>query len=976
MRLFSSCLQTPEPTRTSPKGKAIVPRTTDKAKRVTLYQSVQRTDAPWKTKVRGMSAYAGTIGKGLAGEYCGGRKKSQQQGWGKKSEQLYVKYGFKPKEDCWNRVRYSKPEATMILDTKTGKKPCINLSSYNYLGFGNHDVCNKETFAAICAPGWSTPMPRTEGGSYEELMKLEQEVATFMGKEDAIVVNQGFATNSSIVPALIDHNLNGDGVLVLSDRFNHHSVVEGLKFVGCKVLIFEHNDVAMLERIIQEQLSSGKVWRKIFIFIEGLYSMEGDFGPLPEIVAIKKRYGAYLYVDEAHSFGAVGASGKGVCEHFNITPGDVDVLMGTFSKALSCAGGYVAADSATILSLRLNAPGSFFARPLAPPCVQQIRTALRELQTPDGVARLVRLKRNSNLFRNELQRNGFRVLGEPDSPIVPLLIHHPIKMVTFSRRCLDSEISVVSVGYPAVPLLMERARFTLSSNLTKEIIVDAVSKICIIGRQVGLPRNIAERPKPLQHHVQENAGFDVQWQPEPMTTFSPELAALHQAVSSNASSKAHCSYNLRGVDPFNFQGRPLQQSIEAASRALQSYGFGACNPRAFYGTTPEHLKLEQEIADYCSFRASAVYSAGSVTASSVIKSLVQAGDEIIMSPQAHFGFVTGARLTRAKVTFVDLEDMDALSTALESVQSRLPKGRRCFILTESIAENTGRAAPTPHLIALKQEYGERVVLIVDESLSFACYDEQGSDFKRLRQASDVITCSMENALGGIGGFVTGRFDVVEHQRLFGSGYLYSAATPAPAVASLRAVLGSIGSDEFNEKRASLLTNAQKLHSGLQQLSSKFQEVNAISSADSYVQHLAWVGENSDEMLLKLSTEMHDSGIAVQVVSSTLTRQESSIVKKMGGQPVEQASLRFCLHSDLSSEIVERMVCVLKSALQRLPVETKVGIVQAPLEPVVAAAVPNAPATVTVTHPAPRLVAVKQALALTTQLPTFVQGSCP
>jgi len=901
------------------------------SKRATLFQTVKLTDAPWKTKISGVSAYTKIVCKGIANDYCSRREnREKSQGWGKKSDQLYVKYGFNPNKDCWNRVRYSSPEAMMVLDTKTGQTPCINLSSYNYLGFGNHEVCRQETSAAIVEPGWSTPQTRTEGGSYDGLKKLEQEVATFMGKEDAIVVNQGFAANSSIVPALIDHNLNGDGVLVLSDQFNHHSVVEGLKFVGCTVCIFEHNDVVMLERLIQEQLRSDKVWRKIFIFIEGLYSMEGDFGLLPEIVAIKKRYGAYLYVDEAHSFGAIGKSGRGVCEHFNISPGDVDVLMGTFSKSLACAGGYVAADRATILSLRLNAPGSFYARPLSPPCVQQIRTALRELQTPDGLARLASLKRNANLFRNELQKEGFRVLGATDSPIVPLLIHHPNKLVKFSRRCLDQEISVVSVGYPAVPFLMERARFTLSSNLTEVMLMDSARKICKIARKAGLPRNVAEKKMPKvrvlgkgkEHHP------DLQWQPEPMTTFSPELAALHQAVSVGAS-QAQC--NLRGVDPFNFDGQPLQESIEAANQALQEYGFGACNPRAFYGTTPEHLQLETEIAGYCGFRASAVYSAGSVTASSAIKSLVQAGDEIVMSPSAHFGFVTGAHLTRAKVTFVDLEDMPALSSVLNSIHSRLPNGGRCFVLTESISEKTGRTCPTTHLISIKQEYGERVVLIVDESLTFACYDydNKQQDFKQLRQAADVITCSMENALGGIGGFVTGRFDAVEHQRLFGSGYLYSAATPAPAIASLRAVLGSIGSDEFDEKRDALLSSAQKLHAGLRKLADRY-EVKAISSQLSYVQHLAWLGSNPDEMLLKLSTDMQASGIAIQVVSPTLTRQESGIVTKMGGQPVEQASLRLCLNSDLSSKDIEQILCVLQSALQHHSVDRKVGVQASPI----------------------------------------------
>merc|ERR1740138_685803 len=191
----------------------------------------------------------------------------------------------------------------------------------------------------------------------------------------------GFATNSTILPALFEARAGGQGVLVLSDELNHRSIVEGVRLSGAVVRAFKHNDMVALEaelrRATEQGQPDGKPWRKVFVVVEGIYSMEGDFCRLREIVTLKNRYKAYLYLDEAHSIGAVGATGRGVTELLGVPTEEVDVMMGTFSKSFGSAGGYVAATQNVIDALRRSAPGSIFATAMAPPCAAQALMALR-----------------------------------------------------------------------------------------------------------------------------------------------------------------------------------------------------------------------------------------------------------------------------------------------------------------------------------------------------------------------------------------------------------------------------------------------------------------------------------------------------------------------------------------------------------------------------------------------------------------------
>jgi serine palmitoyltransferase len=318
---------------------------------------------------------------------------------------------------------------------------------------------------------------------------LEKTVAQYLSKEDAIIFGMGFATNSTAIPAII-----GKGGLIISDSLNHASLVIGCRCSGATVRVFKHNDMKDLEHMLRIAVKDGqggphyRPWQKILIIVEGLYSMEGDIASLKEIVNLKKKYKAYLYVDEAHSIGALGKTGRGVCEYWGVPHKDVDVLMGTFTKSFASCGGYIAADLKTINSLRCSSFSSYYDLAMSPVCVQQALTALRLIMGKDGTTngkdRIEALQRNSIFFRSRLKEKGFKVYGNHDSPVIPVILYSPMKVAAFSQLCLERKLAVVVVGYPATEILLARARFCMSASHTIEDLEFALEQIDSIADKI------------------------------------------------------------------------------------------------------------------------------------------------------------------------------------------------------------------------------------------------------------------------------------------------------------------------------------------------------------------------------------------------------------------------------------------------------------------------------------------------------------
>lgn len=349
----------------------------------------------------------------------------------------------------------------------------LNMSSYNYLGFAQSEgPCADFVEEKVRKYGLTVASARGDVGTSDLAVEVEDLIAEFVGKESAMVFSMGFGTNATAFPALV-----GKGDLIISDELNHASIRFGSRLSGAMIESFRHNDMKALESKLREAISQGqprthRPWRKILVAVEGLYSMEGTMCNLPGLVRLKKKYKFNLFVDEAHSIGALGPRGRGVCDYFGIDPSEVDILMGTLTKSFGANGGYVAGDKAIIDKLRVSNAGVLYGESPSPAVLSQILASLRlingELCPGQGEERLQRIAFNSRYLRLGLKRLGFIVYGHDDSPIIPLLLYHPAKMPAFSHEMLKRKISVVVVGYPATPLISSRARFCVSAAHNKD----------------------------------------------------------------------------------------------------------------------------------------------------------------------------------------------------------------------------------------------------------------------------------------------------------------------------------------------------------------------------------------------------------------------------------------------------------------------------------------------------------------------------
>mmetsp|Transcript_25931 Transcript_25931/g.67171 ORF Transcript_25931/g.67171 Transcript_25931/m.67171 type:complete len:490 (-) Transcript_25931:173-1642(-) len=430
-------------------------------------------------------------------------------------EDFYTRRLYYRIHDCWNRPIGSAPDRTIKVLERShvdGLKPlqltgneleCINLGSYNYLGFAASDeFCTPRVINSIREYGWSACSPRSMGGTCQEHAELEASVASFLGKEDSIVLGMGFATNSMILPVLV-----GPGDLVISDALNHASIVNGVRGSGAKVKVFKHNNAGHLERVLRNSIADGqprthRPWKKVLVVVEGIYSMEGEMCNLAAIVEVKKKYKAYLYLDEAHSIGALGRTGRGVCEQLGVGTADIDIMMGTFTKSFGSCGGYVAADTSVIQHLRLHSPGSINASAMSPPACQQVTSALKLMLGEDGSRRgaqkIAQLRLNSNYMRRKLVDMGLAVLGDDDSPVMPVMIYSPGKIAAFSRKCLERRLATVVVGFPATPLLLARCRVCVSAAHTQEDldkaveVLDEVTSQCLMKFRAPLKHSFSK----------------------------------------------------------------------------------------------------------------------------------------------------------------------------------------------------------------------------------------------------------------------------------------------------------------------------------------------------------------------------------------------------------------------------------------------------------------------------------------------------
>ncbi|KAK7403344.1 serine palmitoyltransferase component [Neonectria punicea] len=411
----------------------------------------------------------------------------------------------------------------------------LNMSSYNYLGFAQSDgPCADAVEECVKRYGISTCSPRGAAGTTDLALEVEREIAEFVGKPAAMVFSMGYVTNASSFPALVSK-----GCLIISDELNHASIRVGARLSGAVIQSFKHNDMSDLERVLRDAISQGqprthRPWKKILLVVEGLYSMEGTLCDLPGILALKKKYHFYLFVDEAHSVGALGPRGRGVCDYFGIDPSEVDILMGTLTKSFGANGGYVAAEKHIIDKLRSTNACTEFGEAPAPSVLMQILASLKlitgELCPGQGEERLQRIAFNSRYLRLGLKRLGLIVYGHDDSPIIPVMLYHPAKLPAFSHEMLKRKISVVVVGYPATPLISSRARFCLSAAHNKEDLDRLLAACDEIGDilQIKYSTGVAGGQEPLPEGIAPED--EKEWRRETGTPIKPPRWSLEDII--------------------------------------------------------------------------------------------------------------------------------------------------------------------------------------------------------------------------------------------------------------------------------------------------------------------------------------------------------------------------------------------------------------------------------------------------------------
>ena len=338
-----------------------------------------------------------------------------------------------------------------------GKSYC-NYSHYNYLGLNGDPRVNSAAMEAMGRCGTSAGASRLVAGERPIQRELEQALAEVYGTEDCVVFVSGHATNVSTISTLF-----GPKDLIAHDSQIHNSIVEGCRLSGATRHPFPHNDLAALEQFLA---SNRRRFERVLIVVEGHYSMDGDIVDLPELVAMKKRYGAFLMVDEAHGLGVLGTHGKGLAEHFGVDGRDVDIWMGTLSKTLASCGGYIAGSKALVDILKFAAPGFVYSVGISPPLAAASLQALQiMLAEPERVRRL---HENTQLFLS-LARNARLDTGTSEGfAIVPVIVGSSRKAIALSNALFEHGINVQPIIHPAVEEKSARLRFFLSCDHEEE----------------------------------------------------------------------------------------------------------------------------------------------------------------------------------------------------------------------------------------------------------------------------------------------------------------------------------------------------------------------------------------------------------------------------------------------------------------------------------------------------------------------------
>jgi glycine C-acetyltransferase len=357
-------------------------------------------------------------------------------------------------------------------------KEVIVLCSNNYLGLTTHPRLKEAALAAIQTHGVGSGAVRAISGTMDLHMELEKRLAKFKGAEASLTYPTGYMANSGLIPQLA-----GRGDLIVSDELNHGSIIDGVRLTRADKAIYKHNDTEDLERVLDDAGNHDPEYRRILIITDGVFSMDGDIAPLDEVAKLGGEHGAMIYVDDAHGEGVLGEGGRGIVSHFGLDHDEVQVEMGTFSKAYGTIGGHISG-SESLAKFAWNKSRTWLlSSSHPPPVVAATIAAIDVLETePQHVERLWR---NTRYFKKAVEDLGFNT-GMSQTPIIPLIVGESSAAKRLSDRLYEEGFFVVPIVFPMVARDLARIRVQMSAKITIEQLDSVIEAIEGIGKKLEI----------------------------------------------------------------------------------------------------------------------------------------------------------------------------------------------------------------------------------------------------------------------------------------------------------------------------------------------------------------------------------------------------------------------------------------------------------------------------------------------------------
>jgi glycine C-acetyltransferase len=355
-------------------------------------------------------------------------------------------------------------------------KQVINLSSNNYLGLTTHPALRKAAIQATRQWGVGSGAVRTITGTMKIHLELEEQIARFKGTEACVVFQSGFTANSGTVSAVL-----GKEDLIISDELNHASIIDGCRLSRATIKVFKHKDVADCERILTETQN----WpgHKLLI-TDGVFSMEGDIAPLPQLCGLAEKYNCIMMVDDAHASGVLGRSGRGTVDHLGCH-GRVHIQVGTLSKAVGSLGGYVCGSRDLIEFLFHRGRPFLFSTSHPPSVVASCQAAFDLLDSAPGEKLIRKLWRNTRFFKRRLKKLGFDI-GKSETPITPIMVGDAAPAFEFSRALFDEGVLALAIGFPTVPQGKARLRTIVTATHKRSELEQALDTIGRVGKCLSI----------------------------------------------------------------------------------------------------------------------------------------------------------------------------------------------------------------------------------------------------------------------------------------------------------------------------------------------------------------------------------------------------------------------------------------------------------------------------------------------------------